>query len=67
MMTTDEIYEFDIKGYIVYSNVLSQETLKRINTILADVKGTLGDGKFSFFMRDPYFIELMALPRTIEI
>jgi phytanoyl-CoA dioxygenase PhyH len=66
MMNMEEIYEFDLRGYIIYRNVLSLEEVERSRNILADVKGAKGDGKFSFVELDTYFIELMAHPRALS-
>jgi hypothetical protein len=63
----EEIYEFDLRGYIIYRNILSPEEVNRICNIVVNVEGTSGDGKFSFFEMDSFFIELMAHPRTINI
>lgn len=71
MMTVEEMYEFDLNGYIVYRNVLSQNEVDKINTIIdnAGVGGTgkAGQRKFKFFHLDLYFMELMAHPRTLAI
>jgi hypothetical protein len=66
MMTIEEMYEFDLNGYIVYHNVLSAEEIDKINTIIDAVQAG-GKRKFSFFHLDPYFLELMAHPRTLAI
>jgi Phytanoyl-CoA dioxygenase (PhyH) len=67
MMTLEDIYEFDLRGYIIYRNVLSLEEVDRIRNILVNVKEAKYDGKFSFIELDPYFVELMANPYTLGI
>jgi hypothetical protein len=66
MMTPEEMYEFDLNGYIIYRNMLSKEEIEKINTII-DNAGVGGKRKFSFFHLEPYFMELMAHPRTLAI
>jgi hypothetical protein len=66
-MTDAEIYEFDLHGMIVYRNVLSPEQVRECNRL---VDGFVKDDNtfgFDFFTRDPFFVELMALPRTLDI
>jgi len=67
MMTVEERYEFDLRGYIIYRNVLSPSEVARIRNILVNVKGAQADGKFSFVEMDPFFMELMAHPYTLSI
>lgn len=71
MMTVEEMYEFDLNGYIVYRNVLSQDEVDKINTIIDNAggggTGAVGKRKFKFFHLDSYFMELMAHPRTLGI
>lgn len=67
MMSIEELYEFDLRGYIIYRQVLSPDDVKRIRTIINNVRGARGDGKFSFFDLDPYFMELMAHSHTIGV
>ncbi|MDJ0844213.1 phytanoyl-CoA dioxygenase family protein [Crocosphaera sp.] len=66
MMTTEEMYEFDLNGYIVYRNVLSPEEIDKINTIIDSAEAG-GKRKFSFFHLDPYFLDLMAHPQTLAV
>jgi ectoine hydroxylase-related dioxygenase (phytanoyl-CoA dioxygenase family) len=68
-MNIQEIYEFDLNGYIVYRNILSQSEVSLINMIIDTCKPSIsrGTGKFSFFTLDPCFIEVMSHPRTLEI
>ncbi len=66
-MTIDEMYEFDLNGYIVYRNILSQSDVSRMNSILESCKLSKNTGKFSFFTLDPCFIELMSHPFTPAI
>jgi len=66
MMTIEEMYEFDLNGYIVYPKVLVPEEIEKINTLI-DQAGVGGKRKFSFFHLDSYFLELMAHPKTLAI
>ena len=66
MMTTEEMYEFDLNGYIVYRNVLSPEEIDKINTIIDSAEAG-GKRKFSFFHLAPYFLDLMAHPQTLAV
>ena len=73
-MTEAEIYEFDLNGYIIYRNILSEEEVYRMNAIIDEHQagGTshtpfFESHDFSFFELDPCFIELMANPRTLRI
>jgi hypothetical protein len=65
-MTKDEIYEFDLRGYIIFRNILSVENVERIRAILANVRGAKDNGKFAFMELDPCFMELMAHPRVLD-
>lgn len=68
-MKIHEIYEFDLNGYIIYPNILSQSDVKKINNIIDDAKVKVDPkgGKFSFLPLSPYFLDLMAHPKTLEI
>jgi hypothetical protein len=67
MMTVEEMYEFDLNGYIVYRQVLSSDEVDRARRVLSEVRGSEGSGKFAFFDRDPLFVELMARPQVVDI
>jgi hypothetical protein len=67
MMTVEEMYEFDLNGYIVYPGILAADEVARIRGILDGVRGSEGSGKFSFFDLDPCFMELMARPQVLGI
>jgi hypothetical protein len=70
-MTRDEIYEFDLNGYIVYRNILSAEAVGRMNRIIDKdqaEKGAENSFHFPFMDMDPEcFLGLMAHPRTLQI
>lgn len=67
-MTEDEIYEFDLNGYIVYRNMLSAERVSRMNEIIDESQGGQPmENSFSFLQLDACFLELMAHPRTLQI
>jgi len=65
-MTEAEIFEFDLNGYIMYRNVLSREQVDRMNGIL-DEHLTEESFNFRFLDLDPVFMEVMALPRTLNV
>ena len=67
MMTIDEAYEFDLNGYIVYRNFLSQKEIQHALALVAPCEGAKASGKFSFFELHPFFMELMAHSRTVDI
>lgn len=67
MMTASEIYEFDLRGLIVYPQVIPPDMVKRMNALL-DVK--LANHKswtYDFVTDDPIYLELLAWPRTMHI
>ncbi len=69
-MTKEEIYEFDLNGYIVYRDLLSAEDIVRMNRIIdADQAGkeAANSFHFSFLDLDPCFLDVMAHPRTLQI
>lgn len=68
-MKIEEIYEFDLNGYIIYRNVLSKSDIGKINKIIdnATVMSDPKSGKFSFLPLSSCFMELMAYPKTLEI
>lgn len=66
-MTVQQLYEFDIKGYIVVENVLAPWEIELFREILEDVKGAKGTGKFSFFDKHPCFAELMVRKPILQI
>jgi hypothetical protein len=68
-MKIDEIYEFDLNGYIIYRNILPQSDVNKINNIIDDAKVKVDPtgGKFSFLPLSSCFLELMAHPKTLEI
>lgn len=66
-MTDEEIYEFDLRGYIICREVLSPAEVDRIREILVDVQPAKGIGKFAFMELDARFMELMAHPRILSM
>ncbi len=67
MMTKAEMYEFDLRGFLVCRNVLAPDEIDHVLDIVGDKRGAMRDGKFAFFEYDRFFMELMARPRTIGI
>jgi ectoine hydroxylase-related dioxygenase (phytanoyl-CoA dioxygenase family) len=66
-MTKDQLYEFDVNGYIILRGFLSGERVAQLRAALGTVTEAPVSGKFSFLGRDPLFLDLMAEPRTIAI
>jgi len=66
-MEKDELYEFDLRGYKIFRGMLDTDQIQKAKGILDNIKGSTGTGKFSFFGLHPFFAELMALPRTVNI
>ena len=65
-MTEAEIFEFDLNGYIMYRNVLTRDQVDHMNGVL-DRHLTDESYNFRFLELDPMFMEVMALPRTLNI
>ena len=65
-MTEAEIFEFDLNGYIMYRNVLTRDQVDHMNGIL-DQHLTDDSFNFRFLHLDPMFMEVMALPRTLNV
>jgi hypothetical protein len=66
-LTPIELYEFDLTGYIIIRNFLSQDRVRTINRIIdRKISGGL-QGKFSYFHLDSIFCDLMADPRAVAI
>ena len=66
-MREDEIYEFDLNGYIVYRQLIDAGRLEKMNQLIdADLAGE-NPSRFSFLGLDTIFMELLAHPRTLNI
>ena len=72
-MIEEEIYEFDLTGYIVYRDLITPVDVDRMNEIIdANLTDQMNPGHFGFFpgdgaRSDTCFLELMAHPRTLQI
>ncbi len=66
-MTPEKMYEFDLRGFVIYPSMLPKSMVDRMVRLLQDVKGAKESGKFSFLKLDPIFMEVLAYPPTIEI
>jgi hypothetical protein len=64
-MTVQELYEFDLRGYLICHDALTNEQIVRVHELVDSIQGCKGNGKFSFFGLDPIFMEIMANPRTL--
>ena len=65
-MTEAEVYEFDLNGYIIYRNILTQDQIDQMNEVLdGNVKEDTHN--FHFLTLGSMFLDLMAHPRTLEI
>jgi Phytanoyl-CoA dioxygenase (PhyH) len=67
MITREELYEFDLRGFVVCRQVLSRQEVARCLASTDGCQAAKHNGKFSFFELDPFFVELMARPRTLGI
>jgi hypothetical protein len=67
MITRDEMYEFDLRGFIICRGVLSPREVQHCISVIGNRRFAARNGKFSFFELDRFFMELMARPRTIGI
>lgn len=66
MMTREELYEFDLNGFIVFRSVLPLDLVRRLNTrIDADLAGEF-PRSIRFMDKDPMFMDLMELPFTLH-
>ena len=72
-MTEEEIFEFDLAGYIVYPDLITSDDVERMNDVIdANLTDQMNPGHFGFFPgdgagSDTCFLELMAHPRTLQI
>lgn len=66
-MNEEELYEFDLRGFIIFRGFLSPERVRSLDLALGPVREAPVTGKFSFLARHPLFMELMAEPRTVAI
>jgi hypothetical protein len=67
ILTTEKMYEFDLRGFVIYPAILPKSMFDRMVHLLEGVSGAKGSGKFSFLELDPIFMEVLAYPPTIEI
>lgn len=65
--SSQELYEFDLNGFVVLRNFLSPELVLKMNQIIDTSESKAVPGKFPYLHLDPIFMELMANPRTLEI
>ena len=66
-MNEEEIYEFDLNGYIVYRDLISPSDLASMNEFIDKDQGDEFPHSFSFLHLDRIFMDLMAHPRTLKI
>lgn len=66
-MTNEELYEFDLRGYIIFRNLLSADEVGRALTTLEHAHGAEGSGKFSFLELDQFFMDIMSRPRVMAV
>lgn len=66
-MNEAEQYEFDLNGYIIYRNVLSEAEQQKLNELIDAYLGKSERVNFPLLDIDPYFFELMAKPKTLSI
>jgi hypothetical protein len=67
MMTIEEMYEFDLRGFIVCRGLLSSTEVEIALSLTAGATVSPKDGKFSFFGSHPFFMDLMARRTTIDV
>lgn len=65
-MNLEELYEFDLRGYIVYRGAIEEEQIRKINALIDGSEAADRTGKFSFMDTDPIFMELMASPSMVR-
>lgn len=65
-MNKAELFEFDLNGFIIIKNALSKAEIRLIKSILCDITGAEGTGKFSFFELHPIFTDVMSRNKTLN-
>jgi hypothetical protein len=66
-MELDEIYEFDLRGFLVVRQILTTEECARCLSLIGMPTVSPLNGKFAFFGSDSFFMDLMSHPRTVDI
>lgn len=66
-MNEEEIYEFDLNGYIIYRDLIPPADIDRMNQLIDADQGDDFPHSFGFLNLDPAFMDLMAHPRTLKI
>jgi hypothetical protein len=66
-MTDEQLYEFDLNGFLILKGVIPPEDLGRYRSVLRAVQPSAKSGKFSFFDLDPCFMDLMAEPVVLGV
>lgn len=62
MMTREELYEFDLNGYIIWRSVLAPDYVRKLNEIIdTDLAGEF-PRVLRFMDKHPVFLELMEQP-----
>ncbi len=60
-MNEEEIYEFDLNGYIILRDLIPPADVARMNEILDQDQAGDFPHSFQFLKLDPMFMDLMAL------
>ncbi len=66
-MNEEEIYEFDLNGYIILRDLIPPADVARMNEILDQDQAGDFPHSFQFLKLDPMFMDLMAHPRTLKV
>ena len=66
-MNEEEIYEFDLNGYIILRDLIPPADVARMNEILDQDQAGDFPLSFQFLKLDPMFMDLMAHPRTLKV
>ena len=64
-MTPEEIFEFDLRGFIIFRGLLDGGALMTLNKALARVAPS-DPQQFAFIEKDPAFMDLMEHPRILS-
>lgn len=67
VLTDQQLYEFDLRGFITIKNFLSQELVDEMNAVIDQQLNGLTPKKFPFFEWSPLFMDLAAHPVILKI
>ncbi len=60
-------FEFDLNGYVIFRQFLSNETVRQLNQIIDASPAAQSVPKFLFATLNPAFLDLMSRPEVLEL